>query len=68
MYWSMNKEGEGKEGFETFSERFLRLYPGYVLDKDMRVRASPETKTVNLKQLCTLLKSKDEALWQERAW
>ena len=66
--WSMSNEGEGKEGFETFSERFRRLYPGYVLDKNMRIRAGSATKTINLKQLCNLLKSKDEALWYEHAW
>ena len=64
----MTKEGEGKEGYETYSERFRRLFPGYILDKNMRVRAGPETKTINLKQLCDLFRSKDEALWHEHAW
>ena len=64
LYWSMSNEGEGKEGYETFSERFRRLFAGYILDKNMRVRPGPETKTINLKSLCKLLKSKDEQLWQ----
>jgi len=37
--WSTNKNGKGKETMELFSERFRRLYPGYMLDKNMRIRA-----------------------------
>jgi len=28
-HYSTNKNGKGKETMELFSERFLRLYPGY---------------------------------------
>lgn len=53
---------------EKFSERFLRLYPGYLLDKGQRIRAMPQTPVINLKQLVSLLKSKDEALWERSKW
>lgn len=52
--------GADKEGFELFSDRFRKFYPGYVLDKNMRIRALPETKVINLEFLYGLLKSKDE--------
>lgn len=53
---------------EKFSERFVRLYPGYVLDRKQRIRALPATPAINLKQLVALLKSKDEALWERSKW
>ena len=28
-YWTTSKEGEGKDGYEKFSERFRRLFAGY---------------------------------------
>ena len=31
-FWSTHLDGPNKEGYEKFSERFLRLYPGYMLD------------------------------------
>ena len=39
---------EERKTFEKFSERFLRIYPGYMLDVNMRIRAMPETPVINL--------------------
>ena len=39
---------EEKKHFEKFSERFIRQYPGYMLDKDMHIVAKPETPVLNL--------------------
>jgi len=58
-FWSTNLEGPNKETFENFSTRFKRLYPNYLLDKQMRVRARPETPVVNLQELVSIFKSKD---------
>ena len=54
---------DGSGLFEKFSERFRRLYPGYMLDKHMHIVARPETPVINLQSLTQLLKSNDEALW-----
>ena len=42
-------EDQGYNNFELFSERFRRIYPGYMLDQNMRIRARKETPVVNLK-------------------
>lgn len=67
-YWTTSLEGEDKEGFEKFSERFRRLYPGYQLDKNMRVRARPETAVLNHDELMSIFRSKDAKLWKKSAW
>jgi len=67
-YWSTNKNGKGKETMELFSERFNRLYPGYMLDKNMRIRAKPGTPVLNINELLRLLRSSDEKLWKESEW
>ena len=67
-YWSLSPDGEGKEGYKNFSQMFKELYKGYHLDKNMVIRADPETKRINLKQLLALFRSKDENLWKEHAW
>jgi len=56
-FWSMaGPDGtEERKTYEKFSERFLRLYPGYMLDKHMHVVAKPETPVINLKMLINLL-------------
>ena len=59
---------EEKKTFETFSERFRRIYPGYCLDQGMLIRALPETPTLNLVQLMDILKSKDANLWEQSKW
>ena len=70
LLWSLNgPDGtEERKTFEKFSERFLRLYPSYMLDKNMRIVAKPDTAVVNLKQLIYLLKSKSENLWERCRW
>eukprot|EP00352_Strombidinopsis_acuminata_P007593 CAMPEP_0176349728 /NCGR_PEP_ID=MMETSP0126-20121128/8908_1 /TAXON_ID=141414 ORGANISM="Strombidinopsis acuminatum, Strain SPMC142" /NCGR_SAMPLE_ID=MMETSP0126 /ASSEMBLY_ACC=CAM_ASM_000229 /LENGTH=102 /DNA_ID=CAMNT_0017699315 /DNA_START=211 /DNA_END=519 /DNA_ORIENTATION=- len=58
----ISARGATLPNFMTFSERFQHLYAskGYVLDIDMRIRASPRAKTVNLSQLLDVLSSTDE--------
>ena len=68
VYWSITLTDGNKDGFENFSTRFLRLYPGYILDSTMRIRVGPTTRTVNLKQLIKLFNSNDEDLWRNNAW
>ena len=59
---------EQKKTFERFSERFRRIYPGYLLDHRMRVVAGPETPVLNLRSITDLLKSSDEELWERSRW
>ena len=59
---------EERKTLEKFSDRFRRLFPGYVLDKKMHVVAGPTTTTINLKQLIGLLRSKDADLWERNKW
>ena len=69
--WSLTGPETGdpaKKDFETFSQRFRRLFPGYQLDATMHIRAKPETPTINLNSLVTLLKSKDAGLWERSKW
>lgn len=44
-FYSLTAHGEG---FETFSQRFTRLFPRYLLDHDMNIIAGPKISTVNL--------------------
>jgi len=67
-HWSTSLDGPNKEDYENFSERFLRLFPGYALDHAMRIRAKPETTVINLESLVSLFKSKDENLWKKASW
>ena len=48
-----------KKGFETYSQRFRRLFQGLELDSAMRIRPKRETPTVNLNSLIALFKSKN---------
>jgi hypothetical protein len=66
--WTTNLDGPGKETMELFSDRFRRLYPGYMLDSKMRIRAKPETPVLNIDDLLYVLRSKDAKLWRESAW
>ena len=59
---------EEKKTFERFSERFRRIYPGYLLDRHMHVVAGPETPVLNLRSLCDLLRSNDEELYERSRW
>ena len=68
--WSMEGPdgSEARKTLERFSERFLRMYPGYMLDKNMAIVAKPETPVINLRQLMELLKSSDAGLWERAKW
>jgi hypothetical protein len=66
--WTTNLNGKGKETMELFTDKFLRLYPGYLLDKEMHIRAKPETKVINLQTLLSVLRSSDEQVWKENHW
>lgn len=59
---------EERKTLEKFSDRFRRIYPGYLLDKKMHVVAGPEVPVLNLKQLQAVLKSSDEVLWENSRW
>ena len=59
---------EERATLERMSERFHRLFPGYIFDKNQRVVAGPSTKVINLKKLMGILKSSDESLWEESRW
>ena len=56
------------EGLELHSEKFARLYEGYMFDKHLHVVAKPETPVLNLKQLIKLLRSSDTNLWERSKW
>ena len=44
------------------------MYPGYMLDNNMRVRARPSTPVLNMHELMEVLRSKDVKLWKKSAW
>ena len=70
LVWSMDGPdgSEERKTFEKFSDRFRRIYPGYLLDKKMHVVAGPDQPVINLKQLQAVLKSSDEVLWENSKW
>ena len=51
---------DARKDFEKFSEKFARLYPGYLLDKYQHIVAGPSTNVINLRSLMEMLKSNDE--------
>jgi len=51
-----------------FSDRVSNLYPGYVVDKRLCIRAGPETKTLNFNDLKALYLSKDLSRNAEFEW
>lgn len=56
------------EGFLTYSERFRKLYgDGYASARDGSVVVQT-AKTINLKKLNNMLRSKDENLFTEQKW
>lgn len=68
--WSLTLDGPKKESMEMekFSDRFRKLYPGYILDGVMRIRAKPETPVLNINDLLFVLRSKDKKIWTDNAW
>lgn len=59
---------EGRKTLELFSERFNRIYPGYMLNRQMHVVPKPGTPTINLRKLVSMLKSKDAAELESARW
>jgi hypothetical protein len=57
-----------REGYTNFAEKFAETCPGYGLDENQICFALPETKTINMKQLIDILKSKDESLLAQNEW
>ena len=56
------------EGFLTYSERFRKLFgDGYASARDGSVCVT-NARTINLKKLNTMLKSKDEKLFEDSKW
>lgn len=56
------------EGYLTYSERFRKLYgDGYASARDGSIIVT-KAKTINLKKLNAMLKSKDENLFNESKW
>jgi hypothetical protein len=68
VYWSTHLDGGNKHEFEKCSDRFRRLFPNYIFDSTMHIRAAPTAKTLNLKELRRLFNSKDADLWEENRW
>ena len=68
--WSLTGPdgSEERKTFETFSERFRRLYPGYELERYGHIVAKADTPVLNLNCLEALFKSKDEELWRRSKW
>jgi hypothetical protein len=52
-------DGENETDLMLFSDRFRLTYPGMLLDKKFRIVNGPETPTIGLAQLKTMLLSKD---------
>ena len=59
---------ENPTDYELFSDRFVRIFPGYVLDKRLRIRPGPQTPTVNFAWLKELLLSNDLSRNEELEW
>ena len=53
-----NREGHETE-YELYSDRVVRVFPGYVLDRRLRYRPGPETPRVDFNWLRELLLSND---------
>ena len=51
-----------------FSDRITTLFPGYVLDNELKLHPTSETPTVNFNQLKEILLSKDLERDQELEW
>lgn len=51
------------DDFMLFSERFSKLYPGYMLDSQMLIRPKPHTPTLNLQKALDSLRSTDTEVY-----
>ena len=69
FYWDNNVEYMSvtpMAGFALFSEKFAKLFPGYMLDEAMLIRPKPGTRRVNLDSLLGMLRSTNEELYLEQ--
>lgn len=64
----MQHTDANETGFMLFSDRVSMLYPGYIIDQRLCVRAGPDTKTLNFNYLKSLYLSKDLSRIQEFDW
>jgi hypothetical protein len=64
----MQHTNDNPTGYHLFSDRVVHMYPGYVLDEELRIRPGPTTPTVNFNYLKDLLLSKDMSRMQELDW
>ena len=62
-HYSVNKRMQHTDinptGFDLYSDRITRMFPGYAIDNEMRVRPGPDTPTLSFKYIKELLLSKD---------
>jgi hypothetical protein len=59
---------KSREGYSKMSEFLRKNTSGYTFDKNLSFIAKPDTRTVNLNDLISILKSKDESLLTKNAW
>ena len=59
---------ENPTEFELYSDRFVRVFPSYVLDSRMRIRPGPDTPRIDFSWLKELLLSKDLSRNAELDW
>ena len=65
----VNQETKSDQtGYELFSDRFHKMYTGYVFDKKGLIQPGPDTPVVNFDYLKELLLSKDLSRGKELEW
>ena len=64
----MQHTDENQTGFYLYSDRVVTLFPGYIVDPQMRIRPGPDTPVVNFNYLKELLLSKDFSRSGELDW
>jgi len=71
FYWDNNVEYMSvtpMASFALFSEKFAKLFPGYMLDEAMLIRPKSGTRRVNLDSLLGMLRSTDEKVYLDWKW
>ena len=70
--FSLNRKMQHTElnptGLMLFSDRVAMIYPGYLVDKRLAIRAGPDTPTLNFNHLKELYLSKDLSRNSEFSW
>jgi hypothetical protein len=70
--FSVNKKMQNTElnptGFMLFSDRVAMMYPGYLVDMRLAIRAGPDTPTLNFNYMKELYLSKDLSRNNEFNW